>query len=62
MNENWIKNETLPDDIILFSFLQNMVFLFKDHLPKKILKSEEFQLMEYRLEELKKRKNFSSYL
>ena len=50
-----IPNEKLTDDQIVFSILKNMIELFETHLPKKILKSDEFQVIKYRIAELEKR-------
>jgi len=52
---NWIPNEKLNYEEIQFSILSNMIYLFEENLPKKILKTDNFQLIKYRLEELKKR-------
>lgn len=58
---NIIDNNKLTDDQIVFSILNNMILLFETHLPKKILKSEEFEIIKYRIEELEKRTLANSF-
>jgi hypothetical protein len=40
----------------IFEILENLIILFQNHLPVKILKTEEFQEIKNKMERLRDRK------
>ena len=52
MNEN---------EKIIFEVLENMVILFQEHLPTKILKTKEFQGIKSKMEYLQNKNKFHDY-
>jgi hypothetical protein len=44
------------EEKIIFEILENLIILFQNHLPSKILKTEEFQQIKKKMETLRDRK------
>jgi hypothetical protein len=44
------------EEKIIFEILENLIILFQNHLPSKILKTEEFQQIKNKMERLRDRK------
>jgi hypothetical protein len=44
------------EEKIIFEILENLIILFQNHLPSKILKTEEFQQIKNKMEKIRDRK------
>jgi hypothetical protein len=44
------------EEKIIFEILENLIILFQNYLPSKILKTEEFQEIKNKMERLRDRK------
>jgi len=44
------------EEKIIFEILENLIILFQNYLPSKILKTEEFQQIKNKMERLRDRK------
>jgi hypothetical protein len=51
----------LSKDELIFSIFENLIILFEEHLPKKILKSDEFVEIRDKVEVLAEVLNLDNY-
>jgi hypothetical protein len=51
----------LSKDELIFSIFENLIILFEEHLPKKILKSDEFVEIRDKVEVLAEILNLNNY-
>jgi hypothetical protein len=51
----------LSKDELIFSIFENLIILFEEHLPKKILKSDEFIEIRDKVEVLAEVLNLDNY-
>jgi hypothetical protein len=51
----------LSKDELVFSIFENLIILFEEHLPKKILKSDEFVEIRDKVEVLAEVLNLDNY-
>ena len=51
----------LSKDELIFSIFENLIILFEEHLPKKILKSDEFVEIRDKVEVLAEILNLDNY-
>jgi len=51
----------LSKDELVFSIFENLIILFEEHLPKKILKSDEFVEIRDKVEVLAEILNLDNY-
>lgn len=51
----------MKEEKIIFEILENLIILFQNHLPIKILKTEEFQEIKKKMETLRDKNKFHDY-
>jgi len=51
----------MKEEKIIFEILENLIILFQNHLPVKILKTKEFQQIKNKMETLRDKNKFHDY-